>query len=130
MPKRNPLSLLPQVHDRMMGDATAWLATTRPDGRPHVAPIWFIWYADKPYIMTGGVKLANILRNGLAALNTENGVDVAIVEGSAQVVPRGDAVFRTVNELFKTKYGWDITTCGDDQALIEITPKKALKWKA
>ena len=26
-----------------------WLSTTRPDGRPHVIPIWGVWYKDKFY---------------------------------------------------------------------------------
>ncbi len=34
-------------------DATCWLATTRPDGRPHVAGIGALWREGRFYIVTG-----------------------------------------------------------------------------
>ena len=35
------------------GRRTAKLATTRPDGRPHVAPVWFILDGEDLVFMTG-----------------------------------------------------------------------------
>ena len=29
--------------ERLRTEANVWLATMRPDGRPHVSPIWFVW---------------------------------------------------------------------------------------
>src|SRR5215475_10968948 len=96
------------ARQRMQQDRNIWMATTRPDGRPHVAPLWFVWHDDRAYVMTGGVKLANVRRNGLAALNTEDGNRVVIIEGIARVVPQEDALFETVAELFQQRYDWDI----------------------
>src|SRR5438105_14936218 len=48
------------VRQRMQDEQILWMATTRPDGRPHVAPVWFVWHEDRAYVMTGGVKLANV----------------------------------------------------------------------
>ncbi|HEY8460285.1 MAG TPA: PPOX class F420-dependent oxidoreductase, partial [Blastocatellia bacterium] len=44
---------------------TAKLATVRPDGRPHVVPVWFDLDGDDIVFTTGGksVKAANIRRD-------------------------------------------------------------------
>src|SRR5438552_5669205 len=88
------------VRQRMERERTLWLATTRPDGRPHVAPIWFVWHEDKAYVMTGGVKVANVRHNGFAALNTEDGTEVVIVEGTARIIPPDDPLFSAAAKLF------------------------------
>lgn len=35
------------------GQRTAKVATTRPDGRPHVVPVWFVMAGDDLIFMTG-----------------------------------------------------------------------------
>ncbi len=32
--------------ERLMKAHNYWLATTRPDGRPHCMPVWGIWLED------------------------------------------------------------------------------------
>src|SRR5471030_401261 len=114
------------VRHRMEREQILWMATTRPDGRPHVAPIWFVWHQDRAYVMTGGVKLANVQHNGLAALNTEDGSSVVIVEGSARVIPVTDALFEQVAKLFASRYKWDIHDSLATNRLIEVVPTKTL----
>ncbi len=48
------------------GTRTGKLATTRPDGRPHVVPIWFILDGDDLVFTTGAdtVKGRSLLRTG------------------------------------------------------------------
>ncbi|MFJ2862680.1 PPOX class F420-dependent oxidoreductase [Kitasatospora sp. NPDC087314] len=48
------------------GTRTAKLATTRADGRPHVAPIWFLLDGDELVFNTGAatVKGRNLARDG------------------------------------------------------------------
>src|SRR5579859_4224033 len=111
-----------EIRARMDKERTLWMATTRPDGRPHVAPIWFVWHADRAYVVTGGVKLDNVRHNGFAALNTEDGIDVVIVEGTARVIPESDPLFDSVTPLFEDRYEWNIhesVTGIPEQALIE-----------
>src|SRR5579859_291213 len=118
-----------QIRPRMEKERTLWMATTRPDGRPHVAPLWFVWYSDRAYVVTGGVKLANVRHNGFATLNTEDGMDVVIVEGTARVIPESDPLFDVVAKRFQDRYEWDIRdSIGEQggQALIEITPVKTM----
>jgi hypothetical protein len=71
--------------DLLASSRNACLATTRPDGRPHVAPLWLvvvdqaIWFWT-PETTTKGTNLANDNR---VALHVESGDDVAIIEGHA-----------------------------------------------
>ncbi|MFJ2188569.1 PPOX class F420-dependent oxidoreductase [Kitasatospora sp. NPDC087861] len=52
------------------GTRTAKLATTRADGRPHVAPIWFLLDGDELVFNTGAatVKGRNLARDGRVML--------------------------------------------------------------
>ncbi len=52
------------------GTRTGKLATVRPDGRPHVAAIWFVPDGDDLVFMTGAgtVKGRNLRRDGRASL--------------------------------------------------------------
>jgi PPOX class probable F420-dependent enzyme len=52
------------------GTRTGKLATTRPDGRPHVAPIWFVVEDDSLVFNTWhtSVKARNLTANPRAAL--------------------------------------------------------------
>jgi PPOX class probable F420-dependent enzyme len=52
------------------GTRTGKLATVRPDGRPHVAPIWFVLDGDEVVFTTWheSVKGRNLDRTGRAAL--------------------------------------------------------------
>jgi hypothetical protein len=53
---------------------THWLATVRPDGRPHVMPVWAIWVDDAFYFVTGTTTRSWILFNWVELFyNTEAG---------------------------------------------------------
>ena len=67
------------------------LATVHPDGRPHLAPIWFKWEGDKAYVMcgAGAVRVRNVLRNPavtLSVANNERPYKYVVVEGTAEVI--------------------------------------------
>ncbi|MCZ2096160.1 MAG: hypothetical protein LC121_07825 [Anaerolineae bacterium] len=32
------------VDDQMTKSRSYWVCSTRPDGRPHAAPVWGVWY--------------------------------------------------------------------------------------
>ena len=38
--------------ERLAKARTYWLATTRPDGRPHAMPVWGVWLAGRDYSPT------------------------------------------------------------------------------
>ena len=56
------------------GTRTAKLATVRPDGRPHVAPVWFVLDGDDLVFMTGKttVKGKNILHDPRVMISVDD----------------------------------------------------------
>jgi PPOX class probable F420-dependent enzyme len=67
------------------------LATTRPDGRPHVAPIWYALDGDTVVFNTGvdTVKGRNLAANGRAAMCVQDDqppFSFVTVEGQVEIV--------------------------------------------
>jgi len=76
---------------RLRDDKILWLGTLRPDGRPHLVPVWFLW--DGATILIFSIpeqqKIRNIRQNPnviLALDDTKNGEDVITIEGTAALV--------------------------------------------
>ena len=74
----------------MSGTRTGKLATTRSDGGPHVAPIWFVLDGDDVVFTTGRdtVKGRNLLRDPRAMLAVDDErppFALALVQGTAKI---------------------------------------------
>jgi F420H(2)-dependent biliverdin reductase len=95
-----------------------WLATVRPDGRPHLIPIWFGVHGGKWYFVTDprSVKARNLQHNARVALSLEDGTMPLVVEGVARQVQATTPVI----QLFKDKFDWDITTDTQYTAVYEV----------
>jgi len=72
-------------------EPVVWLSTVRPDGTPHIVPIWFSWdgasllIASKPHAK----KVANLRANPrvmLALGEPDEDFDVGLLEGVAEVL--------------------------------------------
>ncbi len=114
-----------------------WLATVRPDGRPHVTPLFSVWLDDTLYFCTGRDerKAKNLAHNAHCVLttgcNTIQGLDL-VVEGDAAKVS-DEATLQRVADAYAAKYGWhysvrDGAFHGDDgntAELYAVTPVKA-----
>lgn len=105
-----------------------WFSSVRGDGRPHLAPIWFVWHAGKIYVSTDpkSVKSKNIRRDGRVALALEDGVKPVICEGIARPLP--PPYDNGLKAAFFAKYEWDLDTEQQYNDLIEITPVKWMMW--
>ena len=116
------------AEERMSREQNIWIASVRPDGRPHLVPVWFTWVENKIYLCTepGSVKARNLTSNNLVALALEGGTHPVICEGSVQFIqkPWPSAVV----EGFRAKYDWDITAETQYTALVEVTPARWLQW--
>ena len=100
------------------------MATVRPDGRPHLVPVWFVVEAGRWYICTapGSVKARNLNHNPQIALAREDGNDPVIVEGEARAASPSPAIVAK----FKAKYDWDITTDAHYSAVYEVTVRRSV----
>jgi uncharacterized pyridoxamine 5'-phosphate oxidase family protein len=128
MRRRNPARWR-AIEARLSRESTIWLSTVRSDGRPHLAPLWYVWVNGKLYVCTGREtqKFANLVQNQNVALALPDAANVIIIEGEAHTAER--ALIEPLAEHFYHKYEWDFRY--DDTAdwrLIEITPFKIMAW--
>jgi PPOX class probable F420-dependent enzyme len=111
-----------------------WLATTRADGRPHVAPIWGVWHDDALYFGVGekSVKGRNLVARPDVTLNLESGDEVVILEGRAAFVEADDAALTAASNLYAAKYGLQLTSAAADESekpyYICLRPSVVLAW--
>jgi len=85
------------------------LATMRPDGRPHLMPIWAVWVDDHGVGFSTAitsVKSKNLLKNPSAALYFERDRDNLVVEGTAEIIQLDD--FPGFVDTYKRKYEFAI----------------------
>jgi len=104
-----------------------WFSSTRPDGRPHLAPIWHVVHANRIYVVTrqSSVRAANIRANAAVSLALADTSNALIVEGVARPAPEMRDELRP---LFRAKYAWDITTDAEYDDVIQVTPRKVMAW--
>ncbi len=87
--------------------SSIWLATTRPDGRPHVAGVGALWLDGKFYIVSGpGTrKSRNLAQNPHCVISVGlPGIDL-VVEGKAERTT-DDATLDRVAAKYKIQ-GWE-----------------------
>jgi general stress protein 26 len=114
---------------RLSREATIWLATVRADGRPHMAPLWYVWLDGHVFVATGAdsQKYTNLRNNQAVALALPDATNVVIIEGTAHAAD-GKTVEK-LGEHFYHKYEWDFRYDEEaDWRLVEITPHKILTW--
>ena len=126
------------VEDRLRPSLHYWMATTRPDGRPHVVPRWGVWL-DGALWYDGSpdtVHVRNLTRDPRCTLHLEDGEHAVIVDGRSDAAQQPEPVLaRRLSEAMTAKYGdrgyapaadsWDGDVAG---GLRTFTPSKALAW--
>ncbi|MFW5941175.1 MAG: pyridoxamine 5'-phosphate oxidase family protein [Chloroflexota bacterium] len=117
------------IEARLGRELTIWIATVREDGRPHLTPVWFVWFQNKIYFSTGSdsQKFTNLHNNQNVALALPDTGSVIIIEGEAHASDR--ATTESMAEFFFNKYEWDFRYDEvADWRLVEVTPQKILAW--
>ena len=128
MRRRNPARWR-AIEARLSRESTIWLATVRGDGRPHLAPLWYVWLDERLYVCTGTAtqKFTNLVHNQNVALALPDAASVIIIEGEAHTAPRNQ--IDVLAQHFYHKYEWDFRYDETaDWRLIEITPFKIMAW--
>src|SRR5215210_970315 len=96
---------------------TYWLATVRPDGRPHVRPLLGLWLDAAFYFITGestrkGKNLAGDPRCVITAGSTTLPALDLILEGDARQVA-DEATLQGVAEAYGSRMGWPLEVRDD-----------------
>ena len=82
-----------------------WLTTVRPDGTPHVMPVWGLWVDGRFYFSTGreSRKARNLASNAACVVCTEQSAEAVIVEGTAAEL-KDPSLFKRLAPLYHRKY--------------------------
>jgi PPOX class probable F420-dependent enzyme len=118
------------IRERLARERNIWLCTVRPDGSPHVTPVWFVYLREAFWIGTDGdtVKARNAAQRPRVSLALEDGRTPVVAEGDA-TAHRGPFP-ADVTEAFAAKYaGWDVTAPyrpGRERALLEVPVRRWL----
>ena len=81
------------IEERLRSEPTVWLSSTRPDGRPHVVPVWFNWDGSvfDVFSKPNAQKVRNLREHPqvmLAVGQPAEEWDVELVEGTAAIIAR------------------------------------------
>jgi general stress protein 26 len=115
---------------RLEGARSYWIATTRPGGKPHAAPVWGVWVGGYLYFGTGrsSVKGRNLAHNPELVVHLESADDVVILEGEVEEV-HDRAAFEAIDAAYRAKYDMGVSEAGDDGAVwYVVRPRTAHAW--
>ncbi|HKS76030.1 MAG TPA: pyridoxamine 5'-phosphate oxidase family protein [Terriglobales bacterium] len=91
-----------------------WIATSRPDGSPHLMVIWGLWM-DGAFLFSTGEKSRkgrNLAHNPRCVIGTDKSAEAVIVEGTVEV-NRDEKLRKKFNRAYQKKYKWDMSTFKD-----------------
>jgi PPOX class probable F420-dependent enzyme len=147
-PKRSPPSAMATAPARppnaraerlLRDERVVWVSSTRPDGRPHVVPIWFSWDGEALLIFSKphARKVENLRRNPAVMLafgDVEHDFDVQLVDGRAELLDRPTAEILPPSHL--AKYAEEMAAIGLSPAeyaatysqVIRVVPLRFLGW--
>ena len=94
------------------------LTTVRPDGAPHVMPVWGTWLDGAWYFSTSATsrKSRNLEQNARCVVCNDNAEEAVILEGIAKRL-KDDEIPQQAFKDYKAKYGW------------ELDPKRGPVWR-
>ncbi len=103
------------AEQRLEGSHNYWLATVRPDGRPHLMIIWGLWHGGVFCFSTGSRsrKARNLESNAHCVIGSEQADEAVVVEGAAEKV-RDVERLKEFLSLYERKYDYDMSAMRDD----------------
>ena len=115
--------------ERLSATHTYWIATTRPDGRPHARPVWAVWVHDSLSFSTGSLAAANLQTNPAISVHLDIDPEVVILEGVATVIDDGDEL-QAVLDAYNPKYAEALTVDSLPGPFLRVAVERAFGWIA
>src|ERR1017187_1728274 len=131
-----------EVDEFLATERTCRVATARRDGRPHVAPLWFVWDGTSLWLnsVVRSQRWTDLARDPRIAVVVDAGVEYSELRGvelSGAGVPLRD-VPRTAppdprlaepERLFADKYAGGVAAKPDGRhAWLRLSPEKLVSW--
>jgi hypothetical protein len=131
-----------EVDEFLTAERTCRVATAGKEGRPHVAPLWFVWDDGSLWLssVVRSQRWTDLMRDPRVAVVIDAGAaytELRGVELSGEVVPVGDIprtatpdqVLDQVEQLFADKYTGGVKVQADGRhAWLRLTPEKLVSW--
>lgn len=118
------------VDAQMEKSRNYWICTTRPDGRPHAAPVWGVWVDNRLYFGTAksSVKGRNITHSNQVVVHLESGDDTLIIEG--EVIEFQDTDRKIIQAYIKKYPSYASAAEEEDATAIwyRLVPHKIMTW--
>ena len=108
------------AEDRLKKSRQYWVATTRPDGRPHVMVVWALWMNGVLYFSTGkeSRKAKNLAANPSCTMCNEDAAEAVILEGTVETERNADRI-REFIKLYEKKYKWKLGEMADNMIALK-----------
>lgn len=120
------------ANNRLAREKIYWVSTANLQGRPHAAPVWGIWKANRFFFETDpkSAKGRNLSKNMSLVVHLQDGNDTVILEGSA----RREKTAKVLNQLRKDyvkKYQYEPDWSNEmDQIVFRVQPSTIHAWRA
>jgi len=104
-----------------------WICSTRPDGRPHSAPVWGVWLEGAFYFSTDPAsrKGRNLRANPAISVHVESGNEPVILEGHAEIVP----LDKRIDAAYHRKYKMHLKDMPPPVTVYRLRPATVLAWR-
>ena len=118
------------IERRLAGARNYWVATTRPDGRPHVMPVWGLWL-DGGFAFCTDVasrKGRNLATRANVVVHLESGDDVVLLEGRAERLGQSAILERFVED-YDAKYAVKVDVSNPASGFYMVRPQLVQAWR-
>jgi hypothetical protein len=125
------------AEQRLRDARNYWIATTRPNGRPHCRPVWGVWLPDGFWFSTGSLARHNLATNPEITVHLEDGREAVILEGTASAIS-GKQRLGAMVTAYNPKYDWDMAandegvfdSSGNGGPAFLVRPRVIFGWDA
>jgi len=115
------------AEQRLKKSHNYWICSTRPDGRPHSAPVWGVWVDGAFYFSTDPTshKAKNLAKNPAISVHVDSGDEPVILEGRVEAVK----LDKKVDAAYHGKYKMSLSDMPPPVSLFRLRPAKILAWR-
>jgi PPOX class probable F420-dependent enzyme len=119
-----------EAERRLTASHDYWVATVRPDGRPHVMPVWGVWEDGRLWFSSGrrSRKARDIEADPRCTVTTDDARNPVVVDGAAFRVTRPGEIAVFVGAMNR-KYEAGMTTDFQDPEVngtYVVTPERVI----
>jgi general stress protein 26 len=104
-----------------------WVCSTRPDRRPHTAPVWGIWARGGFWFSTdpSSRKARNLKANPNVVIHLESGDEVVVIEGRATICD----LTAELDRDYQRKYQIRLIGFPAPMVIFHVEPSTVMAWR-